>query len=93
MTSVTNATKTEPLKALTALGQSIWLDNLSRHLLDSGDSDRSILPQSPTEPHQHGTLITGSQLGSGDELELNRKVLRLHELEGSNPRLFPYLVY
>ncbi|MBU6453439.1 MAG: bifunctional transaldolase/phosoglucose isomerase [Cyanobacteria bacterium REEB67] len=37
MTSVTNATKTEPLKALTALGQSIWLDNLSRHLLDSGE--------------------------------------------------------
>ena len=32
-----NATKTEPLKALSSLGQSIWLDNLSRSLLDSGD--------------------------------------------------------
>ena len=36
------ATKTTPLAELQALGQSPWMDNISRLILDNGDLKRLI---------------------------------------------------
>jgi len=55
-----------PLRKLQKIGQSVWLDNLSRHLLDSGELKRWIEEDGVTGISSNPTIFQKAIAGSKD---------------------------
>ncbi len=58
--------KENPIKKLKEIGQSIWLDNLSRHLMDSGELKRLIEEDGLTGITSNPTIFQKAISGSKD---------------------------
>jgi transaldolase len=58
--------KDNPLRELQKIGQSVWLDNLSRHLLDSGELERWIEEDGVTGITSNPTIFQKAISGSRD---------------------------
>ena len=67
--------KNNPVKELGKIGQSIWLDNLSRHIIDSGELKRLIEEDGLTGITSNPTIFQKAISGSKDYDESLRRML------------------
>ena len=67
--------KENPIKELRKIGQSIWLDNLSRHIIDSGELKRLIEEDGLTGITSNPTIFQKAISGSKDYDESLRRML------------------
>src|SRR5512139_403922 len=58
--------KTNPVKKLLGINESIWLDNLSRKLIDSGELERLIFQDGVTGITSNPTIFQKAISGSKD---------------------------
>lgn len=80
---------TTPLHALAAAGQSIWSDEISRSMLDSGELARRVEEEAVTGVTSNPTIFAQAVTGSSDYDDL------IHELAGrgaSTEEIYTHLV-
>ena len=78
MRPATNRVRTNPLLALRQRGQSVWLDNISRGLITSGELRRLIDEDGLSGITSNPTIFGKAITGSSDYDETLGRVLRLH---------------
>ncbi|NWF57646.1 MAG: transaldolase [Syntrophaceae bacterium] len=67
--------ETNPIKKLSEINESIWLDNLSRNLIDSGELERLIFEDGVTGVTSNPTIFQKAISGSKDYNASLRKLL------------------
>ena len=77
MSTATNRVRTNPLLTLNQRGQSVWLDNISRGLMTSGELRRLIDDDGVSGITSNPTIFAKAITGSSDYDDALRRILRL----------------